>query len=147
MLETIKKKKEKEQMMADSKEQLSKVLVIDNSTELDAILKMIDNEDSTNKAKKVARKKELLKAQIQLRKTLFRKKVHIPSTKGGKSVPLDQLVDDFKVITADNPIESAKAYQPTDLVGKKIEHKFYCKDTKRNKWCREIVKRYNKKRN
>ena len=73
MLETIKKKKEKEQMMADSKEQL------------------IDNEDSTNKAKKVARKKELLKAQIQLRKTLFRKKIHIPSTKGGKSVPLDQL--------------------------------------------------------
>ena len=144
MLETIKKKKEKEQMMADLKEQLSKVLVIDNSSELDAILKMIDNEDSTSKAKKVARKKELLKAQIQLRKTLFQQKLHIPFTKGGKSVPLDHLVDDFKVIMADNPIESAKAYQPTDLVGKKIEHKFYCKDTKRNKWYRGIVKRYNK---
>lgn len=83
MLETIKKKKQKEQKNADFKDQLSKVMVIGESTELDDILRMIDDED-TSKVKKVARKKELLKVQIQLRRHCSSKKSTCHSQREGK---------------------------------------------------------------
>ena len=62
-------------------------------------------------------------------------------------MPLDKLVDDFKLIIKNNPIESVKIYEPQDLVGRQIEQKFYSKETKRNEWYRGVVQQYEEESN
>ena len=64
-METITKQKDKEMRLDHLKRELSSVLIVDS------ILKEIDDDKHMNGSQKVDKKRELLKMQLKIRKTML----------------------------------------------------------------------------
>jgi hypothetical protein len=142
--EQIKSKKITAEKLANLKDMLSNVMVIIGAHELDEILSKIDDEQ-TSVQKKRSRMKELIQMQVKLRKKLFHQNIKLNFTRAGKPVPMEELIQTFKKIIESNPIPQAAKYEPTDLVGKQIQHRFHCKHTKSNKWYNGLIQSYDEK--
>lgn len=70
-------------------------------------------------------------------------------TRGGKNVPLQQLITEFEKIVDSNPIDPLPPNFSTDiipqLVGKEISHRFYDKKKKEYTWYTGLVLHYDDK--
>ena len=54
---------------------------------------------------KADKKKKVIKAQVNLRKVLFQQSISLFFSNRGKPIPIAELVDKFKSIIHDNPLE------------------------------------------
>ena len=94
------------------------------------------------------KRRELLKMQLNIRKTMLGQNVKMYSTKSDKTVLLLQLISEFKDILESNPLPSSFSTRATpQLVGKKISHRFYDKKKKEYKWYSGLVMNYDDERN
>jgi hypothetical protein len=141
MAENMRKKIQQEKRTMELKTTLSKVLVLQTSDDFEGIIQIIDSEH-TSTSKKTTRKKELIQTQVRLRKTLWDQNVKIHFTRGGKAIPIENIVDTFKKILDSNETHDVVPYDPMQLVGKEIQHKFYCRETKQNTWFKGKIMDY-----
>ena len=148
MMKTISKQKNKEMRLEHLKRELSSVLIVIDKDHLDSILKEIDDDKHMSGSQKVDKKRELLKMQLKIRKTMLGQNVKMYFTKSGKTVPLLQLISEFKDILESNPLPSSFSTHATpQLVGKKISHRFYNKKKKEYIWYSGLVMNYDDERN
>ena len=147
MMKTITKQKDREMRLEHLKCELSSVLIVIDKDHLDSILKEIDDDKHMDGSQKVDKKRELLKMQLKIRKTMLGQNVKMYFTKSGKTVPLLQLISEFKDILESNPLPSSFSTHATpQLVGKKISHRFY--DKKKEYKCYSgLVMNYDDKMN
>ena len=130
MLKDKRERDMKEKKAAVEREKLSNVHLISSVHELEQTLSNIDEEAITARAK-AAKKRGIIKEQVDLRKKCLQQKVHIPLSHKGKQRPLSVLVDELREVISTSTLSSIDTLPPevTDpyfLVGRPIMHRFVC---------------------
>ncbi len=128
------------------KEVLSQQHLIATVNELLEVLEEIDSE-SISPSRKKAKKIELLRTQINIRKKVLKQNINIVFSKARKQRPLADIVNDLKEFIADNPnhdpsLPTLPSSDPFSLVGKEINHRFIL-ECGEEKWFRGFVLSYN----
>lgn len=103
--------------------------------------------------KKNENKLKILCEQVTVRKKLFNQKIHITFSKSGKKKQLHEIVDEFKNIILSNPTDtdsivsvnesSRITYDPVQMVGKHISHRFISEDDEEEVWYEGYIVGYN----
>ena len=120
----------KEKKAAAEREKLSKVHLISSVCELEQTLSNIDEEPITAQAK-AAKKRKIIKEQVNLRKKYLQQNVHIPLSHRGKQRSLLVLVDELREVISASTTSSIDTITPEVpdpycLVGRRIMHRFVC---------------------
>ena len=141
MLRGIQNQQKKDETIAKLIKDMVQMLVITNIEQLDRIFTAIENDTQLKTTQKTDKKKKVIKAQVNLRKVLFQQSISLFFSNKGKPIPKAELVDKFKRIIHDHPLE-VKQQALGSLVGKKIEHRFFVKERKEDVWFKGIVLEY-----
>ena len=143
MLEVIERERSKQEQNKKERMELSRIFVIANTTDFETVLKEIDDDEHLSTSKKTNKKKELLKMQIRVRKVMFDQKIKLQFTRGGRTIPVDQILEKFKIVIDNDPIPTVPAFNPAMLVHKEIQHRFYNRKSKRYEWYKGHILGYN----
>ena len=79
------RKHKKEEKLKQLKDELSEVLVILNREHSETILQAIDGDHHMNTTQIGCKKRDLIKTQYKIRKSMIGQKVHMYFTNGGKA--------------------------------------------------------------
>lgn len=128
MLKDKRERDIKEKKAASEREKLSKVHLISSVHELEQTLSNIDEEAITAKAK-AAKKRNIIKEQVDLRKKYLQQTVHIPLSHKGKQRSLSVLVDELREVISNSTTSRTDTIPPDVpdpyfLVGRHIMHRF-----------------------
>ena len=122
----MKKDIEKQNLKQRKAEDMKDILVINNIQQMDKIIKSIESDVMLNQKQRNGKIKEVLKAQLKLRKILYQQNLQMFFTKKGKPVPVNELLQTFKDIMDKNPVDSEHGgMKSSSLVGRSISHKFF----------------------
>ena len=105
MLRGIQNQQKKDETIAKLKKDMVQMLVITNIEQLDGIFTAIENHTLLKTTQKTDKKKKVIKAQVNLRKVLFQQTISLFFSNRGKPIPIAELVDKFKGIIYNNPLE------------------------------------------
>ena len=120
----------KEKKAVAEREKLSKVHLISSVHELEQTLSNIDEEAITAQAK-AAKKRKIIKEQVDLRKKYLQQNVHIPLSHKGKQRSLSVLVDELREVISTSTTSSSDTIPPEVpdpyfLVRRHMMHRFVC---------------------
>ena len=86
--------------------------------------------------------------QIKLRKVVYKQELKFYFSKARKRIPLDQLVEKYKIILEKNPLgQESCDFTILDLVGKQVWHRFFDRTSKEYKWFKGLVLAYEEETN
>ena len=149
----MQKKEYKDEKQQQLKTDLAHIMALVDSTSFEIISDRIEKSNQISKSKKDGMKLEILKTQLKVRQMLLDKPIKFYFTKGGKKIPLSQLIQSFKSMLDNYPVPDPKTMlkhfqfvTSGGLVGKEIMHRFSDKTTQ-GKWYTGHVLAYDKKTN
>ena len=150
MKETMEKQIEKDLKLQQIRNELTGAFLVISKTHLQSALTEIENDRHMSTLQKTEKQRELIKTQYKIRKTILEQNgIRMCFTRGGKNVPLQQLITEFEKIVDSNPIDPLPPNFSTDiipqLVGKEISHRFYDKKKKEYTWYTGLVLHYDDK--
>ena len=131
----MKKDIEKQNLKRRKAEDMKDILVINSIQQMDKIIKSIESDVMLNQKQRNGKIKEVLKAQLKLRKILYQQNLQMFFTKKGKPIPVNELLQTFKDIMDKNPVDSEHGgMKSSSLVGRSISHKFFVKEKQEYIW-------------
>lgn len=110
--------------------ELSQLHLITSPEELSLALAEIDK-TKLSEAKKKAKKLNLLKTQVRIRKKVLQQTVGITFTRCRRQRPLGEVIKDLSEFIDNHPSDLP---DPASLVGRRICHKFELEDTLEEQW-------------
>lgn len=125
-----------ERRAQQEREELLSLHLITTSDELIRAIGDIDKL-TTSTSKKKQEKVLLLKKQIKLWKKVLKRKISIPFTHSRSQRPVEIIVQELaEYIDSSDlpPIVKSLAEEPTDFIGKRVQHRFENEDTREPEW-------------
>ena len=125
MKEAIQKPRDRDKKLKTSITNLSNTYLINDVKVLNQVLRGINMDVKLNASEKNEKKIELLRVQIKLRKVVYKQELKYFFSKARKRIPLDQLVEKYKIIFEKNPLgQESCDFTILDLIGKQVRHHF-----------------------
>lgn len=130
-----------------AQQEREKLLSLHLITTSDELFKAVSDIDqlTTSTSKKKQEKLSLLRNQINIWKKVLKRKIAIPFTQSRCQRPVDVIVKELAeyIDTSDlPPIVTSLASEPTNVIGKRVEHKFELEDTHEPEWYHGSVVAY-----
>ena len=119
-----------QQRVKKERNELSQLHLITSPEELAQALAEIDKTD-ISVSKKKAKKLDLLKTQVRIRKKVLHQRIAITFTQSRTQRPLDEIIKALSDFLTQNP---TNVPDPTSMVGQRICHKFELEETLEEHW-------------
>lgn len=139
MVEAKKRREAFQQRAKRERDKLSQLHLITSPEELAQALAEIDK-TNISASKKKAKKLDLLKIQVRIRKKVLHQRIAITFTQSRRQRPLNEIVMALSDFLTQNPIDIP---DPNSIVGKRICHKFELEETQEEHWYYGNVMGYN----
>ena len=126
-----KRRRDAVQLRAEKeRNQLSQLHLITSPEELTQALAEVDK-SNVSASKKKAKKLDILKTQVRIRKKVLKQGIRITFTQSRRQRPLEEIIKNLSDFIAENPLDIPDA---ASLIGRRICHKFELAETHQEQW-------------